>query len=70
MMQSLTKNPKYKLPRGIMGGVFGGTDLYKGIVYIPMVTNTISALGGTGYKGTGSEYNEIEALQQQADNAR
>ena len=70
MMQSLTKNPKYKLSRGIMGGVFGGTDLYKGIIYIPMVTNTISALGGTGYKGTGSEYNEIEALQQQADNAR
>ena len=68
-MQAVSGNNKYKLDNGY--GIFGGgTKLYKGIIYIPMVTNTISALGGTGYKGSPEEYNRIEALQQQADYAR
>jgi len=57
-MRSITKNEKYKLDRGF----FGGTDLYKGTIYIPMVSSTISALGGTGYKGTAGEYMEIDRL--------
>jgi len=35
-----------------------------------MVNSNLSALGGTGYKASGSEYNEIEKLQQEADSAR
>lgn len=64
MMQSVTKNEKYKLDRS-----WFGTDLYKGVVYIPMNNSTITALGGTGYKGTVDEYMNIDRLQQQRDNA-
>jgi hypothetical protein len=42
---------------------WGETKLYKGTIYIPMVSSNISALGGTGYKAKGDEYNQIEALQ-------
>ena len=65
MMQAVTKNEKYKLDRGW----FSGTDLYKGVIYIPMNSSTITALGGTGYKGTVNEYMNIDKLQQERDNA-
>ena len=74
LMQQQSGNSKYKLDNGIgigvLGLTFGETKLYQGTVYIPMVTSNISALAGTGYKAKGSEYNEIEALQQAADAAR
>jgi hypothetical protein len=60
MMQAVTNDSKYKLDRSW----FGGTDLYKGVIYIPMHTSTITALGGTGYKGKPSDYMEIDSLQQ------
>ena len=74
LMQQQSGNSKYKLDNGIgisaLGLTFGETKLYQGTVYIPMVTSNLSALAGTGYKAKGSEYNEIEALQQAADAAR
>lgn len=70
LMQS--SNSKYKLDNGysLFGYNWGETKLYKGTIYIPMVSSNISALGGTGYKAKGSEYNQIEAQQQAADAAR
>ena len=73
MMKTVTKNDKYKIDNGysVFGQkLFGGTRLFKGVIYIPMSTNTVTALAGTGYKGTANEYNEIERKQQQADFAR
>ena len=69
-MQS--NNSKYKLDNGysLFGINWGETKLYKGTIYIPMVSSNISALGGTGYKAKGEEYNQIEAAQQAADAAR
>lgn len=71
-MQSNTNNSKYKLDNGysLFGMNWGETKLYKGTIYIPMVSSNISALGGTGYKAKGEEYNQIEAAQQAADAAR
>ena len=65
-------NSKYKLDNGYGIGPlsWGETKLYKGTVYIPMVTSNISALAGTGFKAKGEEYNQIEARQQAADAAR
>ena len=65
-------NTKYKLDNGYgIGPIsWGETKLYKGTVYIPMVTSNISALAGTGFKAKGEEYNQIEARQQAADAAR
>ena len=65
-------NTKYKLDNGYgIGPIsWGETKLYKGTVYIPMVTSNISALAGTGFKAKGEEYNQIEATQQAADAAR
>lgn len=68
MMKAVTKNDKYKLDRGWLG--FGGNQVHKGIIYIPMATNQVTALAGTGYKGTANEYNAMERKQQQADFAR
>ena len=68
MMKAVTKNDKYKLDRGWLG--FGGNPVHKGIIYIPMATNQVTALAGTGYKGTANEYNAMERKQQQADFAR
>lgn len=65
MMQTVSDNKKFKLSNSW----FGGTKVYKGIIYIPMVSSTISALGGTGYKASGDEYNQIENLQQQTNAA-
>lgn len=73
MMKQQSGNEKYKLDNGysLFGfGSWGETKLYKGVIYIPMVTSNISALAGTGYKAKGDEYNEIEAKQQAADAAR
>ena len=72
LMQQQTNNSKYKLDDGfgIFGYNWGETKLYKGTIYIPMVNSNISALGGTGYKAKGEEYNQIEARQQAADAAR
>ena len=71
-MQQQSNNSKYKLNNGygLFGINFGETKLYKGTIYIPMVNSNISALGGTGYKEKGEEYNQIEAQQQAADAAR
>lgn len=65
MMREVTNNEKYKLERH-----WFSSDLYKGVVYIPMVESTLSALAGTSYKGKQSEYNEMERLQQQSDFSR
>ena len=72
MMQQQEGNSKYKLDNGYgIGPIsWGETKLYKGTIYIPMVTSNISALAGTGFKAKGEEYNEIEARQQAADAAR
>jgi len=56
-MKQLGGDSKYKLNNGYLGGLIGGDELYTGIIYIPMSTSTISALGGTGYKAKGEEYN-------------
>ena len=66
MMQTITKNEKYKLDRGI----FSGTDVYKGVIYIPMVSSTVAALAGTGYKASPQDFNAIDAKDQQADYIR
>ena len=65
-------NTKYKLNNGYgIGPIsWGETKLYKGTIYIPMVTSNISALAGTGFKAKGEEYNQIEARQQAANAAR
>ena len=65
-------NTKYKLNNGHgIGPIsWGETKLYKGTIYIPMVTSNISALAGTGFKAKGEEYNQIEARQQAANAAR
>lgn len=68
-MKQLGGDSKYKLNNGYLGGLIGGDELYTGIIYIPMSTSTISALGGTGYKAKGEEYNQIEAAQQAANAA-
>ena len=72
LMQQKSNNSKYKLDNGygLFGMNWGETKLYKGTIYIPMVNSNISALGGTGYKAKGEEYNQIEAKQQAADAAR
>lgn len=68
MMKSVSGNDKYKLDRGY--GIFGGgTNVYQGVIYIPMITDTNSALAGTGYKAPIDTYMEIDRLQQQRDNA-
>lgn len=70
MMKDVTKNDKYKLddPTSALGvNLWGGTDLYKGIIYIPMSNSTISALASTKYKASPQEYNQIEAADQQAE---
>ena len=38
-------------------GRLTGTDLYKGIIYIPMTESHISALASTGFKASPEEYN-------------
>ena len=65
-------NTKYKLNNGYgIGPIsWGETKLYKGTIYIPMVTSNISALAGTGFRAKGEEYNQIEARQQAANSAR
>lgn len=73
MMRTVLKDPKFTLdnPTSVFGvDLWGGDDLYEGTIYIPMVNDTISALGGTGYKAKPSEYNDIDKLQQQANAAR
>ena len=72
IMMQQQGNSKYKLNNGIglFGHSVGETKLYKGTIYIPMVTSNISALAGTGFKAKAEEYNQIEAKQQAADAAR
>ena len=72
LMRQQNGNSKYKLNNGYgIGPIsWGETKLYKGTIYIPMVNSNISALGGTGYKAKGEEYNQIEVAQQSADAAR
>ena len=70
MMKQVTGNAKYSLDNGVSIPVIGrvsGTDLYKGILYVPMTESHISALASTGFKATPEEYNEIDALDQQAE---
>jgi hypothetical protein len=58
-MREVTKNNKYKLDNGISTplGQISGQKLYKGMVYIPMSSSTISALASTGYKAAPEMYN-------------
>jgi len=58
-MQQQEGRSEYKLNNGYGIGPlsWGETELYKGTIYIPMVTSNISALSGTGYKAKGDEYN-------------
>ena len=64
-MKTVTNNQKFKFDR--KGMLWGGQKLYKGILYIPMNTSMISALGSTGYKASPQDYNKIDALDQQAE---
>jgi len=60
LMKQVSGNAKYSLNNGISIPVIGrvtGTDLYKGIVYIPMTESHISALASTGFKASPEEYN-------------
>lgn len=69
MMKQVTGNEKYSLDNGISIwgiGRLSGTDLYKGTIYIPMTESHISALASTGFKASPEEYNQIDALDQQA----
>lgn len=73
MMRQVTKDSKYKLddPTEAFGiKLWGGTDLYTGILYVPMTNSHIAALAGTGYQADASVYNNIEAQDQLADNIK
>ena len=54
---------------GIGSWRWGEDDIYRGTIFIPMNSNILSALAGTGYKANPSEYMTIDALQQQRDEA-
>lgn len=73
MMKQVTNNQKFTLdnPTSIFGmNLWGGESLYEGTIYIPMVNDTISALGSTGYKTNPAEYQSIDDRQRQANAAR
>ena len=60
MMKDVTNNNKYSLDNGIsipLVGRVSGTNLYKGIIYMPMTNSTISALASTGFKDKPTIYN-------------
>ena len=65
-MKTITNNQKFSFDRKGWFGI-SGQGLYKGILYIPMNTSMISALGSTGYKASPQSYNQIDALDQQSE---
>jgi len=59
MMKDITKDNKFSIDNGVgIGSLrFGRTDLYRGMLYIPMSNSTISALASTKFKASPEDYN-------------